>query len=119
MSNCTDCNKEFESGTTLFINQAAQPFCQDCSADNGCVEKLDSQCVVYHLDNPSKPNKIDNLGLGNGATAEQIFEAIGNLVANQLNIPFTVEDTSTVDMIATGPALHNVKADVKISAQPS
>jgi parallel beta-helix repeat protein len=114
MSLCIDC-QDIPGNNVVFVDTSDQPFCQDCSGENACIEKLDAQCVVYHIDNPTKPNKIENLGLGNGATAEQVFEAISNMIGNNLNVPLVVTDTQTIDLTSTGPLGHNLKADIKRS----
>lgn len=112
---CDTCN-DIPGGSTIEISEPTQPFCQDCGDGNQCVEKVDSNCVVYHLDHPEKPSKLDNLGLPNGASAEQIFEAIDDKIGNSFNVPLTVQDSDTIDLTASGSVNHNLKADVKISA---
>jgi hypothetical protein len=114
MSTCQDC-EPINGGGVITITEAQQPFCDQCGDDASCDEKMDSACVVYHLDFPEKANLIYHLGLGNGATAEQIFEALSGLIGNQLNIPLTVVDSSSIDLTSSGAANHTLKADVILS----
>jgi hypothetical protein len=94
--------------------ESQQPFCDQCSSDNACAETMDSKCVIYHPDN-DQPSKLDNLGMPNGASAEQIFEAIDDLIGNGANVPIDAQDSSTIDLTATGAVNHTIKADLKIS----
>lgn len=109
MSNCGVCGQDYTRCNCV----SQQPYCEQCGGDSPCVEIMDSACVIYHPDN-DKPSKLDNLGMPNGSSAEEIFEAIDDLVGGQ-NIPLNVTDTTTIDLTATGPAKHNLKADVIIS----
>lgn len=110
MSNCGICGQDYARCNCV----SQQPYCEQCGGDTPCSEIVDSACVIYHPNN-DKPSKLDNLGMPNGASAEEIFEAIDDLIGGN-NIPLTVEDTNTVDLTATGPAKHNLRADVKVSA---
>lgn len=114
MSTCQDC-EPINGGGSITITQASEPFCEQCGDDVSCDEKLDSACVVYHLDQPTKTNLIYHLGLGNGATAEEIFEALSSLIGNQLNIPLTGVDSNSIDISTSGSANHTITADVILS----
>lgn len=113
---CTNC-EPIEGGGNIIINEPQQPFCDQCGDDASCDEKLDSACVIYHLDFPNKVPRLDNLGLGNGASAEEIFEAINDLVGNHFNIPLTAIDTDSINLTTSGILDHTLKADVKVSGE--
>ena len=111
---CTNCDP-IEGGGSIVINEPQQPFCDQCGDDASCDEKLDSACVIYHLDFPNKVPRLDNLGLGNGASVEEALEAINDLVGNHFNVPLTVVDSESINLISSGILDHTLKADIKIS----
>lgn len=108
----SDCNN-IPGGSVIVISEPQLPYCEQCGS-NDCVEIIDSQCVIYHSLN-NKPTQLENLGMINGATAEEIFEAIDDLIGNGANISLTVVDTSTIDFTTSGPAGHNLTGFVKLS----
>ena len=112
--NCTNC-EPIEGGGTIIINEPQTPFCDQCGDDASCDEKLDSACVIYHLDFPNKVPRLDNLGLGNGASAEEVFEAINDLVGNHFNVPLSVIDSDSINLTTSGILDHTLKADLNIS----
>lgn len=99
--------------------ESAQPFCDQCAEENRCIDKIDSQCVIYHWDNdpnnPPPPSKLTCLGIANGTPVEKILEIIDTYVCNAFNIPFAGVDTPSIKWTAGGPAGHNPKADVILS----
>lgn len=91
--------------------------CIPCNDDTKCIQKIDAECVVYHIDD-DKPSKLTCLGIPNKTTLEAIIEAIDTKICNAttLQTPLTVIDTDSVDLTSTGIAGHTLQADVKISA---
>jgi hypothetical protein len=112
---CHNC-EHVDGGGTVTVYQTQQPFCQDCGTDNNCLEKMDSKCVVYHLTSPNSLSLLENLGMPNGSTVEQILEAIDDLIGrNNGNIALTAVDTTTINLTTSGLASHTIKADLIIS----
>lgn len=97
--------------------ESQQPYCDNCASDSKCVTKMDSECVIYHLAG-DKPSKLENLQLGNGVTAEKIFETIDDLIGTAFNIKFEPVDTKSIKWTAGGQAGHKPKADVAVSQAP-
>lgn len=98
--------------------ESQEPFCEQCSENQPCNYEVDSKCVTYHPLPTTQPSQLDNLGLPNGSTAEEIFEAIDDFLGNNANIPITPVDSPTIDLTANGVADHTLRADVKISPDP-
>lgn len=94
--------------------QSAQPFCDQCAEDTRCGQVMDAQCIIYHYDT-QQPSQLTCLGIQNGASLEDILEAIDDLVCNSFNIPFEPEDTESIVWTPGGPSGHKPKADVRIS----
>lgn len=94
--------------------QVSQPYCDQCGNDNACEEKMDAQCVFYHL-NCTNPAGLTNLGIPCNTDLETILEALDDLVGNSLNIPFSGTETATIRWVSNGPAGHKPYAHVKIS----
>lgn len=94
--------------------QTAQPYCDQCGDDNSCVEKIDAQCVFYHL-NCADPAGLPNIGVPCNTDLETILEALDDLVGNHFNIKFEGQDTTTVHWESNGPAGHKPYAHVKVS----
>lgn len=92
----------------------AEPFCTPCDKSRDCAIKIDSSCVIYHMDD-SLPSRLECINLPNLSTVESILEAIDSLICNKANIPITVTETFTAKMTANGPANHTLKTDVKVS----
>ena len=110
---CTTCGNDY-----LRCNcESQQPFCDQCE-EPGCNFEVDSKCVTYHPLPTSQPSKLENLGMPNGASAEEIFEAIDDFLGNSANIPITPVDTPSIDITTSGTAQHTIKADAKISPDP-
>lgn len=110
MPNCEVCGNDY-----LRCNcESQQPYCDQCQEPD-CNYEVDSGCVVYHPLPTTEPSNLENLGMPNGSTAEEIFEAIDDFLGNSANIPITPIDSPTVDITANGVAQHTIKADVKIS----
>jgi len=67
----------------------AQP-CNPCVPAGTCPILLDTACVIYHK-NGNSPTELINLNLGNGSTAELIFNTIdqqlGFIQVQNWNIP--------------------------------
>lgn len=101
--------------------QSTQPYCDQCSGDNTCENVLDLQCAFYHLQTVGgptpPPSKLINLGLLNGASAQQIVEAIDALIGTNFNIPFKPVDTDSISWATGGPAGHTPKANVNLSEE--
>lgn len=99
---------------------SAQPFCDQCTPNSVCAEKVDSQCVIYHFAFPGyipPPSRLINLGLPNGSSAETIFEKIDSFFGAGFFRPWTVGDTATLDLELDGPSLPVVlKGNVNVSA---
>lgn len=113
MPNCEVCGNDY-----LRCNcESQQPFCDQCE-EPGCNFEVDSKCVTYHPLPTSQPSKLENLGMPNGASAEEIFEAIDDFLGNSANIPITPVDTPSIDITTSGTAQHTIKADAKISPDP-
>lgn len=96
---------------------SAQPFCDQCTDDNRCSEKIDAQCVIYHFGIES-PSKLTCLGFGNNATLEEILETIDDYICNSFNIPFEPVDSDSISWDVSGPAGHKPEASVIISPDP-
>lgn len=94
--------------------ESQQPYCEQCE-EPGCNYEVDSKCVTYHPSPTTEPSKLENLGLPNGSTAEEIFEAIDDLLGNNANIPITPIDSPSIDLTANGVADHTLRADAIIS----
>lgn len=94
--------------------EVTQPFCDQCAENTKCIEKIDSQCVIYHF-NSQTPSKLVNLGLPNNTSVEAILEAIDALIGNSFNVPFTPIDSQSVKWITGGTVGHAPKAEVIIS----
>jgi hypothetical protein len=94
--------------------ESQEPFCDTCSNDTTCVQKMDSECVIYHM-NTDEPSQLINLRMPNGSTVEAILEKIDSLIGSQFNIPFEPEDTITIKWTPQGAAGHAPKADVIVS----
>lgn len=94
--------------------QVSQPYCDQCGNDNACEEKIDAQCVFFHL-NCTDPAGLPNLGIPCNTDLETILEALDDLVGNSMNIPFAGTETATIRWVANGPAGHKPRAHVKIS----
>jgi len=108
MSNCTNCqDKELNS---TYEN------CVECADNkNKCNFEIDSACVVYHP-NDDKPTRLDALNMPNKSTAEQIFEAINDLIGTGMNLPLVEQDTNSINITTWGVAKHHLRADLKISS---
>lgn len=112
---CTDC-EPLNGGSVVKITDPQQPYCDQCSDDSTCNEKIDFRCVVYNLDNCEAPSNLQNIGGESCDNLEEVLEKIDDLIGNSANIPITPTDTNSIDITANGPANHNIRADVKISA---
>lgn len=97
--------------------EVSEPFCDPCSSDSKCVQKIDAECVIYHRDD-DKATKLTCLGLPNKTSAEAIFEKIDTFICqiNDTQIPITPIDTDSIDLTAFGELKHTLQADVNISA---
>lgn len=93
---------------------SAQPYCDQCADDTRCTSKMDAQCVIYHFET-DQPSQLTCLGINNGASLEEILEAIDDLVCNSFNIPFQPVNSDSISWTPGGPAGHKPKADVIIS----
>lgn len=92
-----------------------EPFCTTCNTH--CDKKMDAQCVVYHLMEPTAINKLTCLGLPNGVTLEQFMEAVDDAICNGIDVTpiiYTV-DTLSVDLSGDGTVGTPLQADVIIS----
>jgi len=94
--------------------QVTQPFCDQCGNDNACEDKIDAQCVFYHL-NCTDPAGLPNLGINCDTDLETILEALDDLVGNSLNITFEGQETNSIRWVSNGPAGHKPYAHVKLS----
>lgn len=94
---------------------AEQPFCDQCEPDIRCAKKMDAQCLIYHFLTDA-PTQLINLGMPNGSSAEEIFEAIDDLIGSNFNIPFLPVNTPSIIWTAGGPAGHRPEADVQLSS---
>jgi len=113
--NCSICQ---QAGFLRCQCESAQPFCDACNEEGRCIDKMDAQCVIYHLadpNNPPPPSKLTCLGITNGTSVETILEIIDSYVCNAFNIPFAGVDTRSIHWTPGGPAGHNPKADVILS----
>jgi hypothetical protein len=97
--------------------QSAQPFCDQCSEDSVCGEKMDSQCVIYHFGNPTLPSRLINLQLPNGSSAQTIFEKIDMLIGSSFNFPIIPVETESIHLTVSGVGNHTLQADLNISTQ--
>lgn len=99
---------------------SAQPFCDQCNENGVCIDKLDSQCVIYHFAIPGyipPPSRLINLGLPNGSSAETIFEKIDSLFGAGFFRPWITGNTATLDLELDGPNLPVVlKGNVNVSS---
>lgn len=107
---CKDCDDKI-------LNPSVEPipFCKECPENNDCFPKLDANCVIYNIDN-TKVSKLNNLGIGSGASASYIFEEIDRFISNGSNIDLKIQTSPSVLLTAIGAAGHTLKAEVKISA---
>lgn len=91
-------------------------YCVPCSQERSCPIKLDSSCVIYHIEGTDDiPSKLTCLDVSNGTTVESILEQIDALICNSTNLPIVVAETFTAKMTASGQANHHLKTDVKVS----
>lgn len=77
-------------GCNEFPAQPCPPFPFPFCGPNGCPILLDSACVIYHK-NMNTTSGLINLNLGNGSTAELIFNTIDSALgapASQWTLPF-------------------------------
>src|ERR1035437_4079246 len=94
-----------------------EDICVPCLDETKCIQKIDAECVIYHLDNTT-PTNLTCLGIPNQTNLQSILEAIDTKICNAstLETPLTVIDTSSVDLTALGTANHTLSADVKLSS---
>lgn len=102
---CQECKDSVLNPTPLSL-------CTDCPPS--CASQFDTDCVVYHPNNDVLSN-LRNLGLPNNQSVTTILEKIDFLIGQNFNINLTVVQSNSITLTATGPALHTLKADVKIS----
>src|SRR6478735_724249 len=106
MPNCGVCGNDY-----LRCNcESQQPFCDQCSENEPCSYEVNSKCVTYHPLPTTLPSKLENLGMPNGSTAEEIFEAIDDFLGNSANIPITKVDTPSIEIQTSGTAQHTIQA---------
>lgn len=111
MSFCGVCGQDY-----LRCNcESQQPYCEQCEENKECNFEMDSACVFYHPNDTDPPSELTNLGMPNGSSAEEIFEAIDDFLANNANVPITIVDTSTIHLTASGTAKHTIAAEVIVS----
>jgi hypothetical protein len=111
MSYCGVCGEDY-----LRCNcESQQPYCDQCVEDTKCNYEMDSACVIYHPNPTDPPSGLDNLGMPNGSSAEDIFEAIDDFLANGANVPITIVNTRSINMQSSGTAKHTIAANVTIS----
>jgi len=110
---CPICN----SPDYIQCNCNAEPFCQQCSENSICVEKVDAECVIYNRDD-SSPSKLTCMGIPNKTSVATILEAIDGFICNinAVQTPLTAIDSPSIDLTAWGTLKHTLQADVNISA---
>lgn len=94
--------------------ESAQPYCDQCAEETSCVDKMDAECIIYHL-HDNKPSKLVNLDLPNKTSISTIVEKIDSLIGTYFNIPFAPENTTSIIWTPDGPAGHQPSAKVVIS----
>lgn len=100
----------------ISCNCNAEPYCEQCSEDSICIQKIDAECVIYHRDNTS-PSKLICSGLPNQTSIEAILESFDSYLCNinAIQTPITVYDSPSIDLTAWGTLKHTLQADVIIS----
>ncbi len=103
MAYCNTCGNDY-----LRCKCPSEPYCDTCNENDVCNEVMDSACVIYHPDSTDGPSKLTNLGMPNGSSAEEIFEAIDDMFGNGANIPITIVSTNSIFLEASGTANHTI-----------
>lgn len=106
---CQQCNQPSYIPCNC-ISQAPQ--CEECVGDI-CPQKLDAQCIIFNW-NCENSVGLTNLGIPCGTNLETIFSKIDSMVGT-INIPFSGQETASIEWIAGGAAGHEPFANVKIS----
>jgi hypothetical protein len=77
---------------------------------------MDTDCVFYHLDNPSEESNLTCLGIPSNTSLTIILEEIDKRLCGFLsNFGIIVQDTNTVDMTITSAGnIYTIKSDVRI-----
>lgn len=110
MAICNTCGNDY-----LRCKCPTEPYCDTCAENDVCNEVMDAACVIYHPDSTDGPSKLTNLGMPNGSSAEEIFEAIDDLFGNGGNIPITIVSSASIFLEASGTADHTISASIIVS----
>jgi hypothetical protein len=89
-----------------------------------CIEKMDADCVIYNLSNPSGASSLHNMNLPNGSSIKSIIEridqlfAITNPQANAESYTAAIEALGTTDTIVnTAELLTEIARQVTVAKQ--
>ncbi len=111
---CTNCNK---NNCDCIISQ--NPInCNPCTKTKYCLEKMDTDCVFYHLDDQSELSKLICTGIPSNTSLTTILEEFDKRLCGFIGtFGIIEEDTDTIDLtVSTVNNIYTIKADVKISS---
>jgi hypothetical protein len=109
---CSKCNRN-----TCNCITSQQPInCDPCTKSTYCAEKIDTDCVYYHLCKPSDPSKLTCLGLPSNTSLTLILEEIDKMLCGFIGtFGIIAQDTNTVDTTVTSALnIYTIKSDVRI-----
>lgn len=109
---CSKCNRN----TCNCITSQEPINCDPCTKTTYCAEKIDTDCVYYHLCKPSDPSKLTCLGLPSNTSLTLILEEIDKMLCGFIGtFGIIAEDTNTVDTTVTSALnIYTIKSDVRI-----
>lgn len=109
---CSKCNR---NTCNCIISQEAIN-CDPCTQSTYCPEKIDTDCVYYHLCKPKDPSKLTCLGLPSNTSLTLILEEIDKRLCGFIGTFGIIgQDTNTVDTTVTSALnIYTIKSDVRI-----
>lgn len=90
--------------------------CDPCTRTKYCLEKMDSNCVFYHLNSPEEISNLTCLGIPSNTSLTIILEAIDTKLCELTGgITITPLDTNTIDttIVHTG-SNYTISSNVRI-----
>lgn len=90
--------------------------CDPCLKNKYCKEKIDADCVYYHLNDPTEVSKLTCLGLPSNTPLTIILEKIDEMLCGFVGTFNIVgEDTNSIDTTVTSVGnIYTVKSDLRI-----
>ena len=108
---CNKCNQQ-----SCNCNISQFPIvCDPCLKNKYCTEKMDADCVFYHLDDPTQISKLLCTGIPSNTSLSIILEEFDKRLCG-LTSSFGIigQDTNTVDITVTNIGnIFTVKNDLK------